>query len=57
MFEKFSIVIATDLDETTSLTLSKILWDLDVPLILVRSVGFIGSLRIIMPELTSIAAL
>ena len=52
-FTKFSIVIATDLDEPTSLALSKILHDLNIPLILVRSIGFIGSFRIIVPEHTS----
>jgi hypothetical protein len=53
-FTKFTIVIATELDEPTSLTLSKILHDLDIPLILVRSIGFVGSFRIIVPEHTSL---
>lgn len=51
-FKQFSIVIATGLSEYTSLSLSKILWTLNIPLILVRSIGFIGSFRIIVPELT-----
>ena len=51
-FNQFSIVIATGLNESTSLSLSKILWPLNIPLILVRSIGFIGSFRIIVPELT-----
>ena len=51
-FNQFTIVIATGLNESTSLSLSKILWTLNIPLILVRSIGFIGSFRIIVPELT-----
>lgn len=56
-FTEFTIVIATELDEPTSLTLSEILHDLDIPLILVRSIGFIGSFRIIVPEHTSLFSL
>jgi len=43
------------LNEQTSLQLAKILWEASIPLILVRSIGFIGSFRIIIPEITCIA--
>lgn len=55
-FKEFSVVIATGLDESTSLALSKLLWEDNIPLILVRSIGFISSFRIVMPELTRIFA-
>ena len=51
-FWQFTIVIATGLDESCSLALSKALWQLNIPLILVRSVGFLGSFRIVMREIT-----
>ena len=51
-FTQFSIVVATGLNEHTSLQLAKICWEANIPLILVRSIGFIGSFRIIVPELT-----
>ena len=51
-FHQFSIVIATGLHESSSLILSKVLWKVNIPLILVRSIGFIGSFRITVPELT-----
>jgi NEDD8-activating enzyme E1 regulatory subunit len=56
-FESFSIVVATGLKEDESLLLANYLWDKNIPLVLVRSVGFIGSFRIIVPELTSISSL
>jgi amyloid beta precursor protein binding protein 1 len=54
-FRQYSIVIATQLSEKAMLGLSKILWEHNIPLILVKSIGFIGSFRIVIPEITSIA--
>lgn len=50
-FWQFTMVIATGLDEACSLALSKAVWQLNIPLILVRSVGFLGSFRIVMREI------
>ena len=52
-FHQFSIVIATGLNEEVALSLSKILWDAHIHLILVDQVGFMGAFRIATPELTS----
>lgn len=49
-FKSFSVVIATSLGETTIKDLAQHLWDVNVPLILCRSVGFLGSFRIQMRE-------
>jgi len=53
-FQQFTMVIATGLSESSSLALSNALWKNNIPLILVRSVGFIGSFRIVARELTRI---
>lgn len=45
-FSQFSLVIATQLGEKSLCTLSATLWTIGVPLIAVRSVGFIGHIRI-----------
>jgi amyloid beta precursor protein binding protein 1 len=50
-FWQFTMVIATGLNEACSLALSKAVWQHNIPLILVRSVGFLGSLRIVMREI------
>lgn len=49
-FKSFSVVIATALPEKTTQDLSQHLWDLNVPFIVCRSVGFLGSFRIQMRE-------
>ncbi|CAB3247370.1 unnamed protein product [Arctia plantaginis] len=49
-FKSFSVVIATALGEKTIQELAQHLWDINVPLILCRSVGFLGSFRIQMRE-------
>jgi len=56
-FHRFSIVIAAGLCESVSKSLAKELWHTNIPLILVRSVGFIGSFRIIISEHTSTSSL
>ncbi|KAI6651617.1 NEDD8-activating enzyme E1 regulatory subunit isoform X1 [Oopsacas minuta] len=49
-FKQFSVVIATQVSEGISLPLSRLLWSQRVPLILVKSYGFIGSIRVATPE-------
>lgn len=49
-FKAFSVVIATSLGEKTIQDLAQHLWNINVPLILCRSVGFLGSFRIQMKE-------
>lgn len=49
-FANFSVVIATSLTERASLPLSELLWDLGVPLLIGRSYGFLGYLRIQLKE-------
>lgn len=45
-FSSFSVVIATALPEKTLLALSSRLWDAGVPLVVCRSYGFIGYMRL-----------
>ena len=49
-FQQFSVVIATQLPDAVSLPLSRLLWGYRVPLVLVRSYGFVGSIRVATPE-------
>ena len=49
-FQHFSVVVATQLPEAVSLPLSRVLWSRRVPLVLVRSYGFIGCIRVATPE-------
>ena len=42
----FDLVIATDMDEKTLMNLSKLLWENHVPLMLVKSYGLLGYIRI-----------
>ncbi|KAI8801063.1 hypothetical protein BJ742DRAFT_839107 [Cladochytrium replicatum] len=49
-FTQFSIVVACNLTETPLVELSEILWKAGIPLVVVRSYGFIGYLRICVPE-------
>ncbi|XP_026478929.1 nedd8-activating enzyme E1 regulatory subunit-like [Ctenocephalides felis] len=51
-FKNFKVVVATSLSEKTTIQLSNHLWELNVPLIVCRSIGFMGSLRIQIKELT-----
>ncbi|KAG4305397.1 hypothetical protein PORY_000953 [Pneumocystis oryctolagi] len=51
-FKQFDIVITSIFDETFLLKLEKNLWELNIPLIIVYSIGFIGYLRIAIPEHT-----
>lgn len=49
-FSNFSAVIATGLQEKTLLALAARLWDANVPLLVCRSYGFIGYMRLQMNE-------
>ena len=46
LFQSFSLVIATNLDEKTAITLSNILWSSNTPFMLVRSYGLVGYIRL-----------
>ncbi|XP_076295224.1 nedd8-activating enzyme E1 regulatory subunit APP-BP1 isoform X2 [Lasioglossum baleicum] len=45
-FNNFTVVVATSLTEKSLILLSQRLWKLNIPLIVCRSIGFIGYLRI-----------
>ncbi|VVC89525.1 unnamed protein product [Leptidea sinapis] len=49
-FKTFSVVIATHLSEKTIKDLSQHLWDINIPFILCKSVGFLGLFRIQVKE-------
>ncbi|XP_018015689.1 NEDD8-activating enzyme E1 regulatory subunit [Hyalella azteca] len=51
-FDGFSVVVAVNMHEKTLLELSECLWRAKVPLVVVRSYGFIGYIRIQVEELT-----
>ncbi|CCJ28105.1 unnamed protein product, partial [Pneumocystis jirovecii] len=51
-FKQFNIVITSTLSDTLLLKLEKILWEFKIPLIIAYSIGFIGYIRITMPEHT-----
>ncbi|KAJ5066886.1 nedd8-activating enzyme e1 regulatory subunit [Anaeramoeba ignava] len=53
-FEKFTLIIVSKLERPLLVKLAKKCWDLSIPLISIKSVGFIGYLRIISPEHTVI---
>jgi len=49
-FFKFTTVIATEMSESVLLELSKLLWHRSVPLLVARSYGFLGYLRLAVAE-------
>ncbi|CAI2167652.1 14243_t:CDS:10 [Funneliformis geosporum] len=51
-FLQFSIVITTNIPEKPLLKLADTLWNAKIPLVVVRTVGFIGYFRIALPEHT-----
>ncbi|KAK2143283.1 hypothetical protein LSH36_857g00105 [Paralvinella palmiformis] len=53
-FNKFTIVVATSLSEKILLRLASHLWDNEIPLIICRSYGFIGYVRLVVREHTVI---
>lgn len=49
-FKNFSVVVACGLNEKSLMKLSNLLWDLGIPLMACKSVGFYGSARIQVKE-------
>ncbi|CAE8723298.1 unnamed protein product, partial [Polarella glacialis] len=49
-FRPFTMVLACQLTESSSMQLGKICQELDIPLVLITSVGFIGKIRLYMTE-------
>lgn len=49
-FKNFDVVVATCLPERTMTALSNLLWDLNIPLVICRSIGFLGSVRVQIKE-------
>lgn len=53
-FSNFQLVIASSLPEKLLLRLANVLWENDVPLLICRSYGFVGYLRLVAKEHTII---
>ncbi|KAM4722370.1 NEDD8-activating enzyme E1 regulatory subunit isoform 2-T3 [Rhinophrynus dorsalis] len=53
-FCRFTLVIATQLQESTLLRLAETLWDSNIPLLVCRVYGFVGYMRIVVKEHTVI---
>ncbi|ESO03022.1 hypothetical protein HELRODRAFT_112383 [Helobdella robusta] len=53
-FSHFHLVIASAVHDRTLLKLASILWDCDIPLLVCRSYGFMGYLRLVVKEHTII---
>ncbi|XP_053305125.1 NEDD8-activating enzyme E1 regulatory subunit [Spea bombifrons] len=53
-FSRFSLVITTQLPESTLLRLAETLWDANIPLLVCRAYGFVGYMRIAVKEHTVI---
>ncbi|OZJ06235.1 hypothetical protein BZG36_00820 [Bifiguratus adelaidae] len=51
-FHKFNLIITTNLSEDYERKLSKICWESDIPIIFIRSIGYLGYFRVQMPEVT-----
>lgn len=49
-FQNFDVVVATQLTERLIVSLSNLLWEMNIPLVICRSVGFIGSARVQIKE-------
>ncbi|XP_015754428.1 PREDICTED: NEDD8-activating enzyme E1 regulatory subunit-like [Acropora digitifera] len=49
-FKSFSVVIATQLPEETLLNLGSLLWSHNIPLLVCRTYGFIGYMRVVLHE-------
>ncbi|KAJ3064466.1 NEDD8-activating enzyme E1 regulatory subunit [Podochytrium sp. JEL0797] len=49
---KFSLVVASQLSQPDALKLAALCWELEIPLMLVRAYGFVGCLRVQVPEHT-----
>ena len=49
-FDRFSLIIATEMLESSLLRLSQVLWKLSIPLLVARSYGLLGYIRISLPQ-------
>lgn len=56
-FGRFTLVIATNLPEKSLLKLAAFLYERNIPLFTCRSYGFVGYLRLAVPEHTSASSL
>ncbi|KAK2529913.1 hypothetical protein Q9233_006298 [Columba guinea] len=51
-FNRFNLVVATQLPESTLLRLAELLWNSNIPLLVCRTYGLVGYMRIVMKEHT-----
>uniref|UniRef100_A0A8C8E687 NEDD8-activating enzyme E1 regulatory subunit n=1 Tax=Otus sunia TaxID=257818 RepID=A0A8C8E687_9STRI len=51
-FSRFNLVVATQLPESTLLRLAELLWNSNVPLLVCRTYGLVGYMRVIIKEHT-----
>ncbi|XP_054054307.1 NEDD8-activating enzyme E1 regulatory subunit isoform X1 [Rissa tridactyla] len=51
-FNRFNLVVATQLPESTLLRLAELLWDSNIPLLVCRTYGLVGYMRVIIKEHT-----
>ncbi|XP_010583546.1 PREDICTED: NEDD8-activating enzyme E1 regulatory subunit [Haliaeetus leucocephalus] len=51
-FNRFNLVVATQLPESTLLRLAELLWNSNVPLLVCRTYGLVGYMRVIIKEHT-----
>lgn len=49
-FKNFDVVVANQLSERSIVTLSNLLWEMNIPLVICRSIGFWGSVRVQIKE-------
>eukprot|EP00041_Stephanoeca_diplocostata_P038488 m.1519966 g.1519966 ORF g.1519966 m.1519966 type:complete len:308 (-) comp25226_c0_seq11:6041-6964(-) len=49
-FKDFSVVIAAQIPESTVLSLAAVLWDANIPLVVVRAYGMLGYMRVAVQE-------
>uniref|UniRef100_A0A8V0XWP7 NEDD8-activating enzyme E1 regulatory subunit n=1 Tax=Gallus gallus TaxID=9031 RepID=A0A8V0XWP7_CHICK len=49
-FNRFNLVVATQLSESTVLRLAELLWNSNIPLLICRTYGLVGYMRIIIKE-------
>uniref|UniRef100_A0A8C3LZD0 NEDD8-activating enzyme E1 regulatory subunit n=1 Tax=Chrysolophus pictus TaxID=9089 RepID=A0A8C3LZD0_CHRPC len=49
-FNRFNLVVATQLSESTVLRLAELLWNFNIPLLICRTYGLVGYMRIIIKE-------
>ncbi|XP_061201941.1 NEDD8-activating enzyme E1 regulatory subunit isoform X2 [Neopsephotus bourkii] len=51
-FNRFNLVVATQLSESTLLRLAELLWNSNIPLLVCRTYGLVGYMRVIIKEHT-----